>query len=219
MRCCRATWRRRIRGREASEALLEVCGAELLACARCTRAYVAPDTSGSLPAAIKTSDFYIALPVVLLLCDHAALDKRKAVPPHSELCAASHTPLRAQSEMARVRAEDDAVIEELRDRVLDAERKARSAEEYLGKREALLGELAALKAALADARAGGARAVSELERQHVQDRCAHPLLCAASSAHFHALRICSRTHNLRTGAASCARTPTCAFGITAATAD
>ena len=180
------------KGREASEALLEVCGTDLLACAGCKRVYAASDTSGSLLAAIKTSDIYDAMPVVLLLCDRVAPDKRKAVPPHCERCAASHPSLRAQSEMARVRAEDDAVIEELRDRVLDAERKARSAEEYLGKREALLGELAALKAALADARAGGARAVSELERQHVQDRCA-ALRCVS----LRCLRICTRCVSAR----------------------
>ena len=76
-----------------------------------------------------------------------------------------------QKELAKIREEDERIIEDLQERMADSERKARSAEEYLGKREVLMNELARLKVALAEQKAAGERTVAELERKHVQDRC------------------------------------------------
>jgi hypothetical protein len=52
----------------------------------------------------------------------------------------------------------------------DSERKARSAEEYLCKREELLKEIQSLKDQVAEQKDLAAKQVSELERKHVQDR-------------------------------------------------
>ena len=80
-------------------------------------------------------------------------------------------PRRVQKELARVKAEDEAYIAELLEKMADSDRKARSAEEYLAKREELLAEMAGLREALAAQKSLAERQVSELERQHVQDRC------------------------------------------------
>jgi hypothetical protein len=55
----------------------------------------------------------------------------------------------------------------------DSDRKARSAEEYLGNREELLHELAQLQESMAETKRSYEFQISELERQHVQDRCWH----------------------------------------------
>lgn len=52
----------------------------------------------------------------------------------------------------------------------DSDRKARSAEEYLGKREELLKEKATLQEQMQDQRTQFELQISEIERQHVQDR-------------------------------------------------
>jgi DNA repair exonuclease SbcCD ATPase subunit len=88
-----------------------------------------------------------------------------------------------QREVAAARAEGEAEVEALQARMADSERKARAAEEYLGRREALLADLAAAKAAASEQKAAAERHASELERKHVQDRCAPrarppPLRCA-----------------------------------------
>lgn len=52
----------------------------------------------------------------------------------------------------------------------DSDRKARSAEEYLGMREELLKEKANLQEQMQDMRTQFDLQMSEVERQHVQDR-------------------------------------------------
>lgn len=54
----------------------------------------------------------------------------------------------------------------------DSDRKARSAEEYLGMREELLKEKASLQEQMQDMRTQFDIQISEVERQHVQDRYA-----------------------------------------------
>jgi hypothetical protein len=53
----------------------------------------------------------------------------------------------------------------------DSDRKARSAEEYLGMREELLKGKAKLQEQMQDMRTQYELQISEIERQHVQDRC------------------------------------------------
>ena len=76
-----------------------------------------------------------------------------------------------QSELKRIKAESDGVITDLEERMADSDRKARSAEEYLGMREELLKEKASLQEQMQDIRNQFEHQISEMERQHVQDRC------------------------------------------------
>ena len=85
--------------------------------------------------------------------------------------------LGVQAELKRVREQSEAHIQELLDKMADSDRKARSAEEYLSKREGLLAELALLKVQVADEQHKGEVQLRELERQHVQDRCASSACC------------------------------------------
>lgn len=62
------------------------------------------------------------------------------------------------------------MIADLEERMADSDRKARSAEEYLGMREELLKEKASLQEQMQDMRTQFELQISEIERQHVQDR-------------------------------------------------
>jgi hypothetical protein len=75
-----------------------------------------------------------------------------------------------QKELTRIKTEDEAYIAELLEKMGDSERKARSAEEYLCKREELLKEIQSLKDQIVEQKELASKQVSELERQHVQDR-------------------------------------------------
>jgi hypothetical protein len=81
-----------------------------------------------------------------------------------------------QSELKRVTDEAERTIADLEERMADSDRKARSAEEYLGKREELMQEKAALQQEMQDMRAQFEQQISEIERQHVQDRWASGII-------------------------------------------
>lgn len=62
-------------------------------------------------------------------------------------------------------------IAELLEKMADSDRKARSAEEYLGMREDLLKQLAELQEKMQESKKKYEHQISELEREHVKDRC------------------------------------------------
>jgi hypothetical protein len=76
-----------------------------------------------------------------------------------------------QKELARIKAEDEAYIAALLEKINDSDRKARSAEEYLGKREELLSQLQELRDQIVKDKQASVQQINELERQKVQDRC------------------------------------------------
>lgn len=61
-------------------------------------------------------------------------------------------------------------IAELLEKMADSDRKARSAEEYLGMREDLLKQLAELQEKMQESKKQFEYQISELEREHVKDR-------------------------------------------------
>lgn len=61
-------------------------------------------------------------------------------------------------------------IAELLEKMADSNRKARSAEEYLGMREDLLKQLTELQEKMQESKKQYEHQISELEREHVKDR-------------------------------------------------
>lgn len=76
-----------------------------------------------------------------------------------------------QAEMKRTNDSSEKYIAELLEKMADSDRKARSAEEYLGMREDLLKQLAELQDKMQESKKQFEHQISELEREHVKDRC------------------------------------------------
>eukprot|EP00892_Ulva_mutabilis_P011652 jgi/Ulvmu1/885/UM100_0040.1 len=74
------------------------------------------------------------------------------------------------AEMTKANDSSEKYIAELLEKMADSDRKARSAEEYLGMREDLLKQLAELQEKMQESKKQFEHQISELEREHVKDR-------------------------------------------------